>query len=43
MVIAGVICLLGAAAVWPMLRGRTVPDEGPRELALVDDERGETA
>jgi predicted MFS family arabinose efflux permease len=43
MLVAGAACLLGALAVWPMLRGRTVPDDGPRELALVDDERGETA
>jgi MFS family permease len=43
MLVAGVACLLGAVAVWPMLRGRVVPDEGLREVALVDDQRGETA
>jgi MFS family permease len=43
MLVAGVACLLGAVAVWPMLRRRTVPTDVPREVALVDDQRGETA
>jgi predicted MFS family arabinose efflux permease len=43
MVLAAAVCLLGAVAVWPLLRGRSVPQGELREIALVDDERGETA
>jgi predicted MFS family arabinose efflux permease len=42
MALASAVCLLGAVAVWPMLRRRPAPDDGAPGAVLIDDERGET-
>jgi predicted MFS family arabinose efflux permease len=42
MVLAGAACLLGALAVWPVLRRRAVSEDGALGAALIDDQGGET-
>jgi predicted MFS family arabinose efflux permease len=43
LVVAGAACLLGALAVWPLLRRGATTDDGARGAAIDDDVRGEIA